>query len=250
MSLPSARPGTWSRPRTGTNVAEVLKRASKRAKHRTKRFLKRRFRRSSDGFDAPGIWLPGLKLTGASTEAVDPQALSIVRPRAAFRNGVAGNLLRPAAARATAREGGLARRPRPSARTRPADAAQRTLRVALRAVEAARVHHAEMAEREVVLHGIVGVERAQRRRDIARHRPAGARIAREPQAAADADHVRVERHDELCRRHAPPDAEIQRVPAHHPTQEQIQPLASRPGGRARKEIADARARRHAAVSRL
>ncbi len=99
----------------------------------------------------------------------------------------------------------------------------------------------EVAEREVVLHRIERIERAQRRGDVARHPPARAGVRRQPQAAADADHVRVERHDQLRRRHARPDAEIERVAAHHPAQKQVQPLARRPGRRARKEVADARA---------
>ena len=117
--------------------------------------------------------------------------------------------------------------PPPCTRAWPADATQRTLRVACGAVEPARVHHPEVAEREVVLHRIVRIERAQRRGDVARHPPARAGVARQPQAPADADHVRVERHDQLRRRHARPDAEIERVAPHHPAQEQIQPLAAR-----------------------
>ena len=70
------------------------------------------------------------------------------------------------------------------------------------ALEAARVHHAQVAQREVVLHRILRVEAAKRRRDVARHRPARARVARQTQTAADADDVRVERHDELGRGHA------------------------------------------------
>ena len=53
------------------------------------------------------------------------------------------------------------------------------VRVTLRPIEAAGVHHAEVAEREVVLHRIAGIERAQRRRDVARHRPPGTHIARQ-----------------------------------------------------------------------
>ena len=138
------------------------------------------------------------------------------------------------------------RRP-PCTHAWPADPTQRTLRVRLRAIEAARVHHAEVAEREVVLDRVVRIEPAQRRGDVARHAPAGARIGRQAQAAADADHVRVERHDELRRRHARPDAEVERVAPHHPAQKQIQPLAGAAGRRARKEVADAGPPRHAAV---
>ena len=57
--------------------------------------------------------------------------------------------------------------------------------------------------------------------------PARAGVARQPQAPADADHVRVERHDQPGGRHARPDAEIERVAPHHPAQKQVQPLAAR-----------------------
>src|SRR5262249_7712890 len=79
----------------------------------------------------------------------------------------------------------------------PAKTTNRTLRISLRAVEAAGVHHADVAEREVVLHGIVGVEATERRGDVARHRPSRAPVARQTQTPADADDVRVERHDQL-----------------------------------------------------
>ena len=65
---------------------------------------------------------------------------------------------------------GWSPRPPPSTHAWPADPTQRTLRVRLRAIEAAGVHHPEVAQREVVLHRIVRIEPAQRRRDVARHR--------------------------------------------------------------------------------
>ena len=46
------------------------------------------------------------------------------------------------------------------------------------------------------------------------------------QAATDANHVRIERDDELRRRYARPHAEIERVPPDHPPQEQIHPFAA------------------------
>ena len=78
-----------------------------------------------------------------------------------------------------------------------AESPQRTLRIPLRAVEPALICHAEVAKREVVLHGIVRVERAKRCCDIGGHLPARARIARQSQASPHADNVRVERDDEL-----------------------------------------------------
>ena len=106
-----------------------------------------------------------------------------------------------------------------------------------------------MAHGEVVLHRVGRIERAQGTRDVERHRPARARVLRELQAAADADDVRIERHDEARGRHAGPDAEIERILPHHPPHEQVQPLAGAAGRRAREEIADERSGRHAAVGR-
>ena len=58
--------------------------------------------------------------------------------------------------------------------------------------------------------GSDGIETPERRRDVLRHPPARARVASQTKAAADADHVRVERHDQLRRRDARPHAEIER----------------------------------------
>ncbi len=85
-----------------------------------------------------------------------------------------------------------------------------------------------MAEREVVFHRIDRIETTERCGDVARHRPAGTCIARELQAAADADDVGIERYDQLRRRNARPHAQIERVVSDHPAQEQIQTLAARP----------------------
>src|SRR5262249_18592890 len=63
----------------------------------------------------------------------------------------------------------------------------------------------------------------------------------------DSDDVGVERHYEAGRRDTRPHAEIERVLAHHPAQEQIQTLARGPCRWTRKEIANARTPRHPAV---
>ena len=130
----------------------------------------------------------------------------------------------------------------------PADPTQRTLRSppARRLKPHAFIIPRWQSEKSYFT-GSSGSSRAQRRGDVARHPPARAGVARQPQAAADANHVRVERHDQLRRRHARPDAEIERVAPHHPAQEQIQPLAAAARRRPRKEVADARPLRHAAV---
>src|SRR5688572_23215593 len=108
----------------------------------------------------------------------------------------------------------------------PAEATKRALRIrrarsGRTAIESARVHHPEMAQREVVLHRVLRIEPPQRSRDVPRHGPPGARVAGQTKAPADANDVRVERHDELGRRHARPDAEVEPVATDHPTQEQI-----------------------------
>ena len=59
--------------------------------------------------------------------------------------------------------------------------------------------------------------------------------------------MRVERDNELRRGHAGPDAQVERVAANHPSEEQIQPLAGAPFRRAREKIADAGPLRHATV---
>ena len=46
--------------------------------------------------------------------------------------------------------------------------------------------------------GSVGIERPQRRGDVGSHPPAGTDVPRQPQAAAQPDHVRVERHDRVA----------------------------------------------------
>ena len=65
----------------------------------------------------------------------------------------------------------------------------------------------------------------------------------------DADDVRVERHDQLTGPHLLPHAEIDLVLAHHPAQEQVEPLAGAAGRGAREEVRDARLRPLAAVDR-
>lgn len=96
-----------------------------------------------------------------------------------------------------------------------------------------------MAKREVIAHRIVRIEPAKRDGDVVRHFPARAGVARQTEAAADADDVRVERDDEPGGRHTRPDAKVERVASNHPAKKQIQTLAARSGGRTRKEVADA-----------
>jgi hypothetical protein len=92
--------------------------------------------------------------------------------------------------------------------------------------EAARIHHPQVTQRKIVANGIDRIERAQRPRDLRGHLPAGTRARGEAQAAAEANHVCVERDDELSRAHAGPAAGIDFIAPDHPAQEQIQPLAA------------------------
>src|SRR5438105_15042752 len=117
---------------------------------------------------------------------------------------------------------GWSPRPRRCTDAWPAEPTQWTLGVPLGATETARVHHAEMTNRKVVADRIGWIEAAQRRGDVLRHAPSRADVAREPKTAPDTDHVRIEWHDQLGRRHAAPHAEIEAVAAHHPSQEQGQ----------------------------
>src|SRR5262249_2396920 len=86
-----------------------------------------------------------------------------------------------------------------------------------------------MAEGEVVFDWILWIQAAERRGDIPGHGPSRTRVSRQAQATPDADDVSVERHDELRRCNAGPDAQIQRVAAHHPPEKQVQSLAAASG---------------------
>ena len=61
--------------------------------------------------------------------------------------------------------------------------------------ESARAHHPEMGKREIVAHGIVGIEPAQAFGNLGSHPPAGRTPGGQAQAAAGPDRVGVERHD-------------------------------------------------------
>ena len=84
----------------------------------------------------------------------------------------------------------------------------------------------------------------QRRGDLGRHPPARRGVARQAQAAAHADDVHVERHDEPRRRHARPDAEVDGVVADHPAQEQIEALAGAASAEGSAKNVRTRTRRH------
>src|SRR5712675_2646366 len=124
---------------------------------------------------------------------------------------------------------GWSPKPPPFTRAWPAQATERTLQIARRLIESARIHHPEVTQREVVLHRIVRVEAAQRRRDVLRHHPSWTGIARQTKAPADPNHVGVQRDDEFGGRHAGPDPKVERVSTNHPAEKEIQPLAGAAG---------------------
>ena len=107
--------------------------------------------------------------------------------------------------------------------------------VPLATIEAAGVGHAEVTEREVVLHGINRIQLPKRRRDVLGHPPAGRRISCEPQTATDPDHVSVERDNQRRRIDARPDAEIECVAANHQRRKRLRRLQALPlEGRGKK----------------
>ncbi len=101
-------------------------------------------------------------------------------------------------------------------------------------------------EREVVFDGVARIEAAQPSRDVEGHGPAGRAIAREADATRDRVDVGVERDHEVGRVHALPDAQIDSVPAHHPAQVEVEPLARAAVARRREEEAHARGGRQPA----
>src|SRR5688572_4154175 len=105
-----------------------------------------------------------------------------------------------------------------------------------------------MAEREVVLHRIDRIQLSQRVGNLPGHRPARAGVAGQPQAAAQADDMRVEWDDQSGARYCRPYAQIERVAANHPTQEEIEPFAGTASRWPREEITDARRSLRAARS--
>ena len=78
-------------------------------------------------------------------------------------------------------------------------------------VEAARVHHAEVAHREIVADGIHRIDSPERRGDVTGHSPARAGVVRQAEAAADANDVRIERNHQLRRGNSRPETEVERV---------------------------------------
>ena len=87
----------------------------------------------------------------------------------------------------------------------------------------------------------------QRRGDVRGHPPACAGVLRQAQAVSEADHVGIERNDQLAGRKRRPDAEVYLVGADHPAQKQIQPLARAARRRSRKEVTDTGTLGHAPV---
>ena len=96
------------------------------------------------------------------------------------------------------RPDGRARRS-PFTRAWPAQPAQRALRIRQRPVEPAPFIIPRWQSAKSYLTGSAGSSRRSDAVMSRRHPPARARVARQPQAPPEADHVRVERHDQLRR---------------------------------------------------
>ena len=126
-------------------------------------------------------------------------------------------------------------------RSRAAQPLQRTLRVSLPAAEAAGVHHADVAQREIEPHRIVGIQRAQRRGDVGRHPPARADVYRVSRRQRPSRMTCVSSGTISCAG----DTSVQtpRSTSSRRTIQrriQVQPLARAAGRRPREEVAHAR----------
>src|SRR5262245_23771423 len=96
--------------------------------------------------------------------------------------------------------------------------------------------HPLVAEREVELHRVGGVDLSEPRRDLLGHLPVARAAARETDRPTDVLDMRVDRHEEPRRRDGGPEAEVGRFAADHPAQEKLQPLAGPAGRGKRKEM--------------
>src|SRR5713226_58099 len=94
--------------------------------------------------------------------------------------------------------------------------------------------HPRVAEREIVLHRVVGIQPAQTRRDLLGHLPVPGAAAREPHRARHVLDMRVHGDQERRRRDVPPEREVGRLASHHPAKVEMQALA-RPAGRRPRE---------------
>ena len=100
-----------------------------------------------------------------------------------------------------------------------------------------------MAEREIVLHGVVGIELAQLGRDFLGSRPTRGSSAGQSEIARDSMNVGVDRDDEVRRRNGP-ETEVDPVGRpNHPSGVEDQALARAAGARVAHEMT------HAAIGR-
>ena len=175
-----------------------------------------------------------------------PRAIVELLGDAALRRRMGEAGLR-ARARAVHASSGWSPRPPRCTRAWPADPTQRTLWSFCARLKPQAFIIPRWQSAKSYFTGSAGSSRRSDAVMSARHPPSRTGVAGQPQAAADPDHVRVERHDQRRRRHARPHAEVERVVPHHPAQEQVEPLAGAAGRGPRKEIADARPLRHPAV---
>src|SRR2546422_7992798 len=97
--------------------------------------------------------------------------------------------------------------------------------------------HPLVAEREIELHRIGGIDRGELPRDLLGHPPVARASARQADRSADVLNVGVHRHQESRWRHRGPEAEVRRLPAHHPAQEEVEALARAANGGQWEEMA-------------
>ncbi len=97
--------------------------------------------------------------------------------------------------------------------------------------------HPVVAEREVELHRVVGVDPAERGRDLLRGPPGEIVPLRQPEVPRDPPDVGVERDHQGRAGHPGPDPEVDAVgAAHHPAQEQVEPLRRAGPERRREQV--------------
>src|SRR5207245_5640400 len=96
--------------------------------------------------------------------------------------------------------------------------------------------HPFMTEREVVLHGIRRVDLREPPRDLLGHPPVARLPARQTDRARDVLDVGVHRDQEPRRRDPGPEAEVGRLAADHPAEEEMQALARAARRRQREQM--------------
>ena len=98
------------------------------------------------------------------------------------------------------------------------------------------ISYAEASERKIIAHGIMGGNFSKTVRNFKGRLQVSLLAAGKPQRPADGVHVRIKGDDQQRRSNALPSARINIVTAHHPPQQQIQPLAGASAHRRRQRV--------------